>query len=226
MNKTQLKKLIGERIVKEEAFIGFNWINSESSIIRKTNYGFDKIEFQISQGYDLDNDLSCLEVLVYYSKRFDILHDWFDKFNFKSKNDIKYSTSILDEGEDMGLESVYYFADDGSTVEKDYKNMLNSVHRGSDIFFNKFKDLKDVYNQLALPMLEDNYVFNLVGADWFFRALMLVHLCNPSASPEFKIKMKAHAKFVFDRGEPNMERYYPRIDEIIEEIEKTKIENS
>jgi|GEM_PF-5199287 len=223
MNKKELTEILKTRLPLEEIFRDYQWNSGLSALLHKEKDGFRKIAFQIHNTADLDRQISAVEVLVLYQRRFDLLHNWFDKFSFRKKNDLKYTSSIVFDGRDMELENSFFFAEDGSDFEERYQTLRNTLVAGSERFLKQFQSLEDVYRHEVAPMFEMDYRLPLTGSEWLFRALLMTHLFNPAAFPAFKNRLEAHAKLMNDQGEPNMIEYYPRFDEIMEELVQVKL---
>lgn len=93
---------IATYLLDDEFFENFKLRKKDSSIIKQNSSGFEKVELQ--NWIDTNHSVSekGLVILPVYSKRFDILHKWFERFSFKTISDQRDTYSIGFEGQMLG----------------------------------------------------------------------------------------------------------------------------
>lgn len=120
---------------------------------------------------------------------------------------------------DLNL-SYYYFKYDGEDFEKDLKRLVDDAKERSQKFFIKYKTLEDMYHHKIIPILENKVELPDVGADWVFEYLKLCRIVSPENYPILKEILLKQVEFMHGRGEPNIEIYYPKLEEILYDLEK------
>ncbi len=221
MNKTFITKII-EGIQQDPYFAEFKYRKRDYSFIKRDQLGFEAIELQHHDDYDLKRDCMAKSVYPLYLRRFDILHRWFEKYSFRTLIDQRDSYSVIESEPlyaDLNL-SYYYFKYDGEDFEKDLKHLVDDVKERSQKFFTKYKTLEDMYHHEIIPILEDKVKLRDVGADWVFEYLKLCKIVAPENYSQLKEILLKQVEFMYRRGEPNIEIYYPKLEEILEDLEK------
>lgn len=221
MNKTFITKII-EGIQQDPYFAEFKYRKRDYTFIKKNPQGFEAIELQHHDDYDLKRDCLAKSVYPLYLRRFDILHQWFEKYSFKTLIDQRDSYSVIEAEPlhaDLNL-SYYYFKYDGEDFEKDLKRLVDDAKERSQKFFIKYKTLEDMYHHKIIPILENKVELPDVGADWVFEYLKLCRIVAPENYPTLKEILLKQVEFMHGRGEPNIEIYYPKLEEILYDLEK------
>lgn len=216
INKTFITKII-ERIQQDPYFAEFKYRKKDYTFIKKDKIGFEKIVFFNHDSYDLKRDCIAKAVEPQYFRRFDVLHQWFEKHSFKTLPTQRDSYSVMEYEPlrtDLHL-CYYYFKYDGEDFEKDLKRLVNDVKERSQKFFIKYKTLEDMYHHEIIPILENKVELPDVGADQVFEYLKL---CRIVASKNYPT-LKKQVEFMHTRGEPNIEIYYLKLEEILYDLE-------
>lgn len=221
MNKTFITKII-EGIQQDPYFSEFKYRKKDYAFIKKDKIGFEKIVFFNHDDYDLKRDCLAKGVHPHYFRRFNILHEWFEKYSFRTLPTQKDSSSMVEFEPlhaDLNL-SYYYFKYDGEDFEKDLKRLVDDAKERSQKFFIKYKTLEDMYHHEIIPILENKVELPDVGADWVFEYLKLCRIVSPENYPILKEILLKQVEFMHGRGEPNIEIYYPKLEEILYDLEK------
>ena len=86
--------------------------------------------------------------------------------------------------------------------------------------FSAYTSLQNMYNLEIIPLLDGKKQLPDVGADWVFRNLTLTRIVSPHDYEKMKTLILSQVRFMAGRNEPNIIEYIPRLDEIIEAMEK------
>ena len=78
MNKNDIITIL-EQLKSEKLFSDFKIRKSDKSLIRKFDWGWQKIELEYYNSFDPNRNDLALEVKPIYSVRFNIYHEWFEK---------------------------------------------------------------------------------------------------------------------------------------------------
>lgn len=201
-------------------FKEYKYRKRDCRFIKQTLDGFNAIELQFWDGYDLERDCRALVVNPLYLKRFDVLHKWFEKYSFKSLSDQRNSYSIGFEGKMINATLQFYFRLDEIDFDNDFSKFKDEVMEKSQEIFEKYNSLKDLYDIEIIPILKGNKELPNVGADWVFEFLKLCVLVNPENYNKLKHIILKQVEVMYERGEPNIIKYYSNLQNILLEIEK------
>lgn len=200
-------------------FKEYKYRKKDCSFINRTSDGFDAIELQYWDGFDLKRDSRALVVKPLYLKRFDVLHKWFEKYSFKSLTDQRNSYSVGFDGEMIGGNSEFYFQLDRLNYDKDFIKFKDEVIANSQSVFTKYATPKDLYSYEIFPILQGNRDLPDVGADWVFEYLKLCKLIDPMNYNKLKDLILKQVEVMYKRGEPNILEYYSNLTHILLVIE-------
>jgi len=210
---------IVENLSSTSYFKGYKYRKKDSRFINRTSDGFDAIELQYWDGFDLKRDSRALVVKPLYLKRFDVLHKWFEKYSFKSLVDQRSGYSIGFEGNMIGKDSDFYFLLDRLDFEKDFTKFKDEIIANSQSIFTKYATLEDLYYQEVYPILQGDKGLPNVGADWVFEYLKLCKLIDPINYIKLKELVLKQVEVMYKRGEPNISEYYSNLMKILVVIE-------
>ncbi len=210
---------IVEELQGDFFFNEFKFRKKNNMFIKKDNNGFEAIEIQHWDGYDLDRDSRALVIKPLYMKRFNVLHTWQDKFSFKSKTDQNNNYSIIFDGESFNKQEDYFFPADDSDFRQTLGVMKKDITNNASAFFDMFSSLKNLYNYLILPILDSKASLPDSGADWIFEYLILSKVVDPPRYSKLKSAILNQVEILNKRGEPNVTEYYPKLNDILLEIE-------
>lgn len=203
----------------EPRFSEFKFRKRDSSLIRKISGGFEIIELQNWAEQDIVSGKKALTIKPLYLKRFDILHQWFEPFSFKSLRDQRDNYSIGFDGAMLKKKNQFFFLLNEEDLEKDIDNFKDVVIDASETVFNKFSNLVDLYDYLIPPLLDKKKCPPNIGADWIFEYLSLTKIVNPSVYDGVKSIVLRQVEEMNNKGEPNVLEYYQRMDEILHHLE-------
>ena len=197
----------------------FKFNKSIKTYKRKTDFGFYKIEIEIFKTVDSErNELAiCLKPI--FCIRFDELSKWFEKYSFKTISDQRNNGQVYFEGL---TKKEYLLVESGKNFKSDYKLFKDSLEKDAELIFSKYKTLNDYYNLEVSPILENKKEMNDNGADWIFEMLHATKIIEPNRYSELKEKIKKRIEFMAKINEPNISQYMAKLDEIYNDIEKSK----
>ncbi|MDE6343061.1 MAG: hypothetical protein K2K93_12175, partial [Muribaculaceae bacterium] len=102
---------------------------------------------------------------------------------------------------------------------EELNHMRESLIECSKCVFEGYSSLEDMYQREIVPMLNGERELPQGGMDWYFESLALCKIVAPENYPRLKEILLQHAEYRMQRKEPNMEMYYPRLDEILTYLE-------
>lgn len=211
-----------KKLLKNAFWKDFRFRKRDNTLINKNDLGFEMVELQSWDGFDLQRNKEALVVKPLYLKRFNILHKWFERYSFKSKTDQRDNYSIgFDNGQLIGKDQ-YHFLSDRSNFDLDFEIFEQEVMENAMTVFSKFEDVQDLYNYYIVPILKGNYKLPDVGADWVFEYLTITKIVDENEFEMVESVIKEHVDTMYDRGEPNIKAYYNKFDEIISFLKELK----
>lgn len=209
--------------LKQDSFFDdYKFRKSDACLINKNKSGHKMIEFQFWDGFDLSRNEKSFVVKPIYLKRFNLLHKWFEKFSVKSTADQRCNFSIGFQGDQIGKINEFHFLNSNKGYEDDIRFLKEQLLQSAQFVFTKFSDLSQVYDYYYSLYEVDNKLPN-TGADWVFEYLTLTKLVRNDRFEEVRSLLSSHVKFMNDNGEPNIQDYYPRFDEIISYLNSQKL---
>ena len=152
-------------------------------------------------------------------KHFFILTKWFEKFSFLTLQDQRNYPNVLFSGKTLGLNGEISFKYDLSDYDEKIMALIKLIKEMLIRVDDDYATLEDFYNRDVVPKLDGLCVFRDNDAEWIFQYLTLGHLVDPDRYPELKAKLLEHVEWMHSRKEPNVARYYDRLDEIISYME-------
>lgn len=171
------------------------------------------------------SDFEELFIRPIYGVKFGILNEWFKSYNTLSKFDQKANSDVF-FGEIEGLTSVswneYSFRKDGGDYQAAFEVLRSDIVNCSKFVFDNYDTLQKIYEKEVEPILNGIRKLGLkdLGANWIFRYLRLCRIVNPDAYPQLKDILISHFEFMKSRKEPNVMKYVPRLDEILNHLER------
>ena len=213
MTNKELFLTIVERLKAEPFLNGFKFRKRDSSFIKQ--------EGGLRRHIELDHWSKEGVLIIYpiYMVRFDVLLKWFEPYNVKSPQAQQDNPSIGFTGNMLGRQDQFRITE--STFEQDYTTLRDSLSECSDIVFSSYNSLRDMYDRVIIPILENKQALPDVGADWAFKYLTLTRIESPEDYPAVKELVLAQVHKMAERHEPNIMDYFPRLDEIISVMEQT-----
>lgn len=230
MNKNDILIML-ERLKSEELFSDFKLKKSDKSLIRKFDWGWQKIELDHYNSFDPVRKDLALEVKPSYDVRFNIYHKWFEKYSpIKLKDQRDRST--IGFNENMLGKSRYFrgflFLENKVDYDFDYENMKNDILEHASYVFSHFQTLKDVYDYRIGDLLNGNLKRFSHGGDWIFEDLFLARIVSPRDYQDVKRiileRLETIYNNVYTRSD-HVEMYYNKAAEIIAYLEAIPIDN-
>ncbi len=173
----------------------------------------------IGLGHKRDWLNDAIVIAPMYGKHFFILTKWFEKFSFKTLQDQRTNDNVCTLNDRYGIENNISFKYDLSDYDEKIQYLIKVIKELVTRFDQDYATLEDFYNRDVVPKLDGIQQFKTFGADWIFQYLTLGHLVDPDRYPELKVKLLEHVEWMHSRNEPNVARYYDRLDEIISYME-------
>lgn len=218
--KSLFEKII-LRLSQEHYFIDFNYRKKDCSFVKKTNEGYDLVGLQNWESYDRGE--VALTIVPRYAKRYNILHKWFEKISVKTLSDQRNVSSIGFDGSMLNKKNQFFFLLSEKDFEKDFLNFRNEIIENSSFVSEKYSNLSSVYKDLIDVVICGKKELPNVGADWIFQYLMLTKQVCPENYHVVKSLLLDHIEERNSFGEPNICKYYPKIDEIFYHFESLEI---
>lgn len=192
---------------KDPYYDGFKYIKSKSAFEYKFKGGWYSICFR--RWYYPDGSMV---VEPSFGVRYDILHKWFEPFDFK---EIKVQRFLPTELMTFGLGTEKFdFERDPEEYAKTYKEFRKYIITDSKKAFSILRDLEGYYNYKIVPMMEGKIKPHPTS---IFAYLTCVKLVRPDEYPAFK---QFILKYIENNiKDPNIEKYEPRLDEMFDYLE-------
>ncbi len=218
MSSKELLERITSLLSTEEFFRDFKFRKSDCSFISKNGGFTKKVEIQ-HWNY---NELVLHPV---FSIKFDVLLNWFKKYNFRTIQDQKDNFSFGFASAMLGCpSSEYYF----QFNEDDFHLCFNSFRKDllscSNWVFTNYATLDLAYQQEIVPLLNGEKEMPDGGIEWAFKDLTLCRIVSPQNYDVFKKMILERIEFLHGRNEPNLAHYYDNLGEIISYMESLSVE--
>lgn len=218
--KEIIEKILN-RLIEEPVFAEFKIRKRDSCLIKKSSDGFEQISIErYYQSIDPRNKELALCIIPQFTRRFDILSKWFEKYSFKDIRIQRDNGQVFHEIQ-AAREYLFYYT--GVYFEEQYKLFRDKVVDKARIFFTEYSTLEGLYRIEVLPLIHKEKEMRTLGADWIFEYAKLTWIVDRSnyyILKELLLKNIDFMMFGYERSEPNIARYYDRLDEIFSSIEQ------
>lgn len=217
---TKFEKII--ELLKEDSFFDdYTFRKRDSSFVHKFEGGERRIEFSKW------TDFIAISVEPQFFVRFDFVHKWFEKFSFKTLRDQRDAYTVGGWTRKYGCYPVYNFKHDGNNFLEEFNKLKETIKICAGQFFNEYRTPEDVYVRDILPILEGRAELPGSGANWLFWYLTICKVVAPENYDRLKAMSIEQAKVLVSRKypEPNMERYYDRLDEILGYLDSLSVDD-
>lgn len=208
-------------LINEPVFKDFKIRKCDECLIQKTTDGFNKIEFDDHfQSVDLSNHKLALEIRPIFVRRFDVLSKWFEKYSFKELKIQRNNGQIFDNIPN----EEFLFYNTGEYFDEQYNKLKSKVIEKAHEFFNEYATLEQLYQKEVYTILTEDKKIPTVGADWIFEYLKLTWIIdreNYNKVKDLILKQIEFMMFGRKHQEPNISKYYDRLDEIFADIEQS-----
>lgn len=226
--RIDFKQKVIDALLTQPIFEGFKYIKADEAIVKKTKFGYQKVPMYFHwESYSKEKQALAFTIMhIGYYIRFDVLHKWFEKYSFKTLKDQRGSYSIGVAAFMLGFKEPsfpdsYDFVYSGEDFEENLAKMVKDIVEIATYFFNKYKSLEDLYEALIVPVLEGKKELPNGGADWIFEYLTLTKMID---NKNYNILKNMIYKERINPHEPNIARYYDKLDEIFEYLEALEVE--
>ncbi|MBP5482375.1 MAG: hypothetical protein J6Y22_11575 [Paludibacteraceae bacterium] len=219
MSSKELLEKITTLLSTEEFFRDFKFRKSDRSFISK-NDGFRK-DVQLQCAYYGN----VIHLHPIYTVKFDILLNWFKKYNFRTLQDQRDDYSFGFSSSMLGKKSSdYEFSLDGKDFDSKFEFFKKELFECSNWVFTNYATLDLAYQHEIIPLLNGDKEMPDGGIEWAFEDLTLCRIVSPQNYGAFKKKVLERIEFLHSRNEPNLAHYYDKLDEIIAYMEGLSIE--
>lgn len=216
MNTKELLDRVFFRLKEEDYLRNFKFKRNESEFVHLKEDKFYKIGIE---HYDTveshDNPRLGLNLCLYFANRYDILHNWFEKYSMLSLEILRYESSFSYTPKNLGLDDMNFFSFDGDDFDTAYDSFLNEIITGADYFFNRVNSLKKCYENYIVPAIESgSSVLPDEGSQWVLKYLALTRIVSPKNYPLLKSLILERVDYMIKRNEPNIILYKDTMPEI------------
>lgn len=216
MNTKELLDRVFFRLKEEDYLRNFKFKRNESEFVHLKEDKFYKIGIE---HYDTveshDNPRLGLNLCLYFANRYDILHNWFEKYSMLSLEILRYESSFSYTPKNLGLDDMNFFSFDGDDFDTAYDSFLNEIITGADFFFNRVNSLKKCYENYIVPAIESgSSVLPDEGSQWVLKYLALTRIVSPKNYPLLKSLILERVDYMIKRNEPNIILYKDTMPEI------------
>lgn len=216
MNTKELLDRVFFRLKEEDYLRNFKFKRNESEFVHLKEDKFYKIGIE---HYDTveshDNPRLGLNLCLYFANRYDILHNWFEKYSMLSLEILRYESSFSYTPKNLGLDDKNFFSFDGDDFDTAYDSFLNEIITGADYFFNRVNSLKKCYENYIVPAIESgSSVLPDEGSQWVLKYLALAKIVAPENYALIKSLIMERVDYMIKRNEPNIILYKDTMPEI------------
>lgn len=220
-----------ERLKTEEVFSGFEIKASENSLVRRFDWGWQKLVLEYKHSWDLERKDLAVVIEPVYEVRFNAYHKWFEKYSpydlrdQRARYTVAFTETMLDKPRTfLG----FRFLENGEGYEADFEAMKNDVLRHASQVFGRFQTLKDLYDyRMEVLWSEDTKRLRHSG-DWIFEDMFLTKVVSPENYPVVKQAILERLQAIYDNvytRSSHTEYFYAKADEIIAYLETLTLDN-
>ena len=227
IKKKELDQLVGNNLNALFEEKGFKWKRSENKFTKYVEGGASIITYRILDSYDFTKDEVSWKIEFYFFIRFNIVHEWFETFEHRKKKDYKDSWTMGRNMEEInGVE--FEIAVDESAISNRLSEINRKVFLDYNIFFKKYRTLSDVNNYLmptpinSIEDVEKIHAFNMRTA---MEYLTIAWILQRSDFELMLIAFKSKINDLAKVGDPMVNIYFPKFDEIIKTLKGTDFTN-
>jgi hypothetical protein len=225
-SNNQLRNRILDCLLKEAYLEEYSISRRDNSLYKKDGLGWFRISIANSwSSVDLDRDSQfCLCITPGYSRRFDVLHKWFEPFAKTPIKEERKSASVM-----MGYKSgkgYFDFLRSGNGFEIDFKKLNDTIYQESIPFFTNNLTLDDYYQTVVLPGIQGRKELRKDTVFWTFQWLMATRIV---AQESYAITKEILTDYLYNSPFPiskifmsNYEKSYPAIINALETYDYKK----
>ncbi|MCH5347010.1 MAG: hypothetical protein J1E63_07860 [Muribaculaceae bacterium] len=232
------------RLKENPYFEGYKFCKSPTSFYKKTKGRKETIgiSFYYPPFFQEYIESAVAQIYPYYDVRFDILHRWFYKFDFRSPlaKRLNSSISYIPDMFGLGLRNDFKYPLNEASFEEYFPKLQDEIITCSSMLFPRFQTLEQLYEfevQTILDLVPPSlitgiwdWIYQRVDAvsrriwheqscTWIFQSLALCLIVAPDNYPRWKEIILDQIERRHKKKEPNMEHYYYRLDEIFDCLE-------
>jgi hypothetical protein len=214
-----LLEFISNELKIIDEFKKYTFSKNNRTLMYKLEDGYYRIELNTYKSFDLDRKEASNEVIPYYYRKFNILHDWFKKHSILSASDFNARSSIFLEGSNLGFKDNFHFLITNQDFYQDFTMFKEQLIKTEKCFLNRFQSLYDLYDFEVLPIVSNkDYKFNMNSDEDLFILLRLVYIVSPNDFEELNNRVYNHFKIMCEDEHPHALAYMPKYDEIISDL--------
>ena len=224
LSNDHLRERILSHLCNEPELDGFVIKKSDCALLKKDNLGWKRIHLISYTSVCRKREQLSLMVNPHYTRRFSVLHEWFDKnFSIISPRDRRWYDSVRwKEPRTAKYRNSWHLVDflrTGEDFDLDYNRLKEVIIEESIPFFTQYDTLQGMYDECILPILLRKINLPIGSFDWSYQYIVLTKIVCPEEYVFVKHLVSERIEMLHSRGEPNVERYYsiwPRILEYID----------
>lgn len=169
--------------------------------------------------FDLDRKEASNEVIPYYCRKFNILHDWFKKHTALSKSDFNSRDSIFLGGANLGFQKEFHFLVTNQDLHQDFHFFKEQLILSESKFLNNFQSLENLYEYEVQPFIKNTDLkFNWNSDEDLFVLLKLVYIVSPENFENFNKKVYNHILDKANQDYSHSILHLSKYDEIINDL--------
>ncbi|MDE6768593.1 MAG: hypothetical protein K2J78_02585 [Muribaculaceae bacterium] len=207
-----------ERIVellKQEPILqDFKYVKSKYSFIKRV----DGIRYDLCLDHQFFFNIE-MSISPIASVRYEVLHKWHEKFNFKSIRDQRDNYTVGTSTIMVGYDHLYRFKYGGENFDEVYPKLREAIIKCMEYTFTTFSTMEDFYREKVLPILEEKESAPWCGDDWVFEYLTVCRILHPESYKKLKNVVMDHVNGLTKAEEPNIMEYKGKWGEILAYLE-------
>lgn len=213
------KRILG--CLQKESFLKEYSINlKDNSLYKQDGLGWFRISIANSwTSVDIDRGYRfSLCIAPGYSRRFNVLHKWFEPFSKNSIKEQRKSASVM-MASNVG-KGFYDFLRSGDDFEKDFEALNSIIHDEFGAFWSNNLSLDDYYQAVILPGIQGKKELRKDTVFWVFQWLMATRIV---ASDSYVTTKRVLTDYLYNSPFPiskifmsNYEECYPAIIHALE----------
>lgn len=221
LNKKFIKSYIDEKW-GEVLDPNFKIVKRLNKFIELTLGGARIIEYRLYDDYNSERDGISIRLEIILYVRFDVIHDWFCKYEHRTKSDLKYNWTY---GET--LKKKFTIDIDKDNQVNDFVNQATEyLITESHAFFSNLKTLEQLRVKLIPVHIKEAVNLPSFNIRTAFEILTLLAIRKDDSFTEAVDIIKEKLIKLDSVGDPMVKLYLPKFDEIVETLRVTDFSES
>lgn len=220
----ELLEILSSRLKVKSSLEGYEFSKNNKTLKQSVNDGYYKIELNTYLSFDSERKEVSNEIIPYYYRKFDVLHNWFKKYTALSNADFNSRASIFEGGGKLGFTNQFHFLVNCHEFEVDYLFFESELIKTEKVFFNKFLTLESLYQHEALPIISNkDHKFHFHESEDLFVLLRLVYIVAPEHFEDLNNRVYIHYENLVVEEHPHAIIQFPMYNDIIKDLKDVKI---